>query len=70
MIYFFAKGPHFTQCEILPGSPHLLRVLDPLGRQHTESYTSPRDLDDRWSEITQQLRQAGWFGPFGRDPRA
>ena len=70
MIYFFAKGLQFTQCEIHPGEPHLLRVLDPLGGEHTEAFISSQDLVDRWGEITQQLRHDGWFGPYGRDARA
>ena len=70
MIYFFAKGRQFTQCEIHPGRPHVLRVLDPLGTEHAESFMSSHDLADRWSEITQTMQRDGWFGPFGRDARA
>ena len=44
--------------------------LDPLGREHTEAFISSDALADRWSEMTQQLRQDGWSGPYGRDARA
>ena len=69
MIYFFTKGQEFVRCEIMPGSPHALRVIEPDGAEHAEHFFSTEQLDDRWSAIRGELQRAGWSGPFGRDGR-
>ena len=69
MIYFFAKGSRFMQCEIHPGRPHILRVIDPAGAECVEQYASTGALDQRWTEITRELQHEGWIGPLGRDGR-
>ena len=70
MIYFFSKGQQFTQCEVHPGKPTMLRVIAPDGSEHTELYSSTQDLTDRCAEIAEGLRDDGWSGPLGRDARA
>ena len=70
MICFFAKGSRFVQCEIHPGQPHVLRVIEPSGTEHVEHYASPHALEQRWSEIATALHHDGWLGPLGRDGRA
>jgi hypothetical protein len=69
VIYFFAKGPQFTQCEIHPGQPHLLRVIAPDGAEKTEHYACSQQLQDRYAEIANALCRDGWSGPLGRDAR-
>jgi hypothetical protein len=69
MIYFFAKAQQFTQCEIHPGPPHLLRVITPNGSEEIERYRSWQDVEYRWAEITERLHREGWSGPMGRDAR-
>ena len=69
MIYFFAKDQRFLRCEIHPGQPNLLTVIDPTGREHTERLASTEELEQRWTEVRTQLGQDGWTGPFGRDAR-
>ena len=69
VIYFFAKGQQLLQCEIHPGPPHVLTVIEPGGVQHTERYHSSSLLDQRWQEVRQQYADEGWQGPFGRDSR-
>jgi hypothetical protein len=69
MIYFFWKHQQFVQCEIHPGRPHVFRLIDSGGEEHTERYDSAEDLQDRWSELTRELTCGGWSGPFGRDAR-
>jgi hypothetical protein len=69
VIYFFAKERRFLRCEIHPGQPNLLTVIDPTGREHTERLASSEDLEARWTEIRSQLSDDGWMGPFGRDAR-
>lgn len=70
MIYFFANGSNFVQCELHIGEPHLLRLIQPGGIEHTEAYYSATELDDRWSEVRTDFAERGWIGPFGRDARA
>lgn len=70
MIYFFSDGQRFVRCEVLPGEPHVLRLVQPDGAEHTECYYSAVQLDDRWSELRGQLVREGWSGPFGRDGRS
>ena len=48
MIYFFAKGQQFTQCEIHPGPPHVLRVITPNG---AEEMRVPKILITPFPEI-------------------
>ena len=69
VIYFFAKERRFLRCEIHPGQPHLLTVVDPSGREHTERLASTEELETRWNEVRTQLSNDGWIGPFGRDAR-
>jgi hypothetical protein len=69
VIYFFVKKHRFLRCEIHPGQPNLLTVIDPSGREHTERLASSEDLETRWSEVRTQLSNDGWSGPFGRDAR-
>lgn len=69
MIYFFVKAQLFTQCEIYPGPPHLLRVITPNGSEEIEQYGSWLDVQDRWTEIAEGLHRDGWTGPLGRDLR-
>ena len=66
MIYFFSKDEHYTRCEIHPGRPHVLTVVDPTGQERVERYISDTDLRDRWAEVTTELVAGGWSGPFGR----
>jgi len=69
VIYFFSKGDRFVQCEIYPGRPHVLTVVDVSGAERTERFHSGGDLHDRWTEVQQQLLADGWSGPLGRDAR-
>jgi hypothetical protein len=69
VIYFFSRGPDFVQCEIYPGPPHVLTLVTPGGEQ-PETHDSSEALDDRWCELTRQLKRDGWQGPFGRDGRS
>ena len=69
MIWFFSKSQQFTQCEIHPGPPHLLRVITPNGSEQIEHYRSWLDVQDRWAEIAEGLLRDGWTGPLGRDLR-
>ena len=36
MIYFFSRGADFMQCEVHPGSPHVLTVIAPATTEHEE----------------------------------
>ena len=38
MIFFFWKHQQFVQCEIHPGRPHVFRLIDSGGEEHTERY--------------------------------
>jgi hypothetical protein len=69
MIYFFTRQGSFIQCEIYPGQPNLLSVIDPDGLAVTERYASAEDLLARWRELRQGLQADGWSGPIGRDSR-
>ena len=69
MIYFFAKQQQFVQCEIHPGRPHVLTIIDPDGVEHTERHSCAEQLLVRWTEVHGQLARDGWIGPFGRDGR-
>lgn len=69
VIYFFSKDHRFVQCEIYPGRPHVLTVVDASGAERTERFHSGGDLHDRWTEVQQQLLAEGWSGPLGRDAR-
>jgi hypothetical protein len=69
VIYFFSKGDRFVQCEIYPGRPHVLTVVDASGVERTERFHAGGDLHDRWTEVQQQLLADGWSGPLGRDAR-
>ena len=70
MTYFFAKAQQFTQCEIHPGPPHVLRVITPNGPEEIERYSSWVDVQYRWSELAEGLYRDGWVGPVGRDVRS
>ena len=70
MIYFFAREHEFMQCEIYPGTPHVLTVITPDGGHQTERHESSDALHARWGEVIQQLTDQGWRGPFGRDTRS
>lgn len=67
MIYLFSKRQQFVQCEILPGSPHVLTVVDSSGDELTERYHSASELQERWYEVTSQLSSEGWSGPYPVD---
>jgi hypothetical protein len=69
VIYFFAKEQQFLRCEIYPGQPNILTVIDQHGVEHTERHASADDLEARWTEVRKQLSHDGWSGPFGRDAR-
>lgn len=69
VIYFFAKQDRFVQCEMHPGRPHVLTVIDADGVEHTERHSCVDQLLERWTEIHRQLARDGWIGPFGRDGR-
>lgn len=70
MIYFFSKGTDYMQCEIHAGRPHLLTLIAPDGASQSERYSSSADLAERWQQLTVDLEDGGWAGPFGRDPRS
>ena len=70
MIYFFTRDDEFVQCEIYPGTPHVLTVITPDGGHQTEQHESSHGLHARWGEVSRQLTQRGWQGPFGRDTRS
>jgi hypothetical protein len=69
MIYSFSKDRQFLRCEIVPGQPHALTVIDPNGEEHIEHFSSTTDLEARWNELRHELTRDGWRGPFGRDAR-
>ena len=69
VIYFFAKQDQFVQCEMHPGRPHVLTIIDADGVEHTERHSSVDQLLERWTEVHRQLARDGWIGPFGRDGR-
>ena len=69
VIYFFSKQDQFLRCEIHPGQPHVLTLVDANGVEHTERHTSAEALETRWSEVRTELLLGGWIGPFGRDAR-
>jgi hypothetical protein len=69
VIYFFSRQGQFVRCEIHPGQPNLLTVIDANGIEHTERHTCADDLEARWTEVRTELSRAGWIGPFGRDAR-
>jgi hypothetical protein len=69
VIYFFTKGQQYVRCEIHPGRPHVLTLVDPDGTENTEHYASAAELEARWSAVTCELTHGGWAGPFGRDGR-
>jgi hypothetical protein len=69
VIYFFSRHQQFLRCEIQPGSPHVLTLIDHLGVEHTERLTSAEELEARWTEMRDELARDGWMGPFGRDGR-
>ena len=69
VIYFFSREHQFLRCEIHPGQPHVLTMIDQHGIEHTERHTSADDLEVRWQELRGQLSRDGWRGPFGRDAR-
>ena len=69
MIHFFSKQQQFLRCEIYPGQPHVLTVIDADGVEHTERHTSTDALEARWTDLRAQLVRDGWIGPFGRDAR-
>jgi hypothetical protein len=70
VIYFFLKDRQFVQCEIHPGPPHILTVIDAEGSAHSESYAVTETLQEHWGDICRRLELEGWQGPFGRDSRA
>jgi len=70
MIYFFTRDDEFLQCEIYPGTPHVLTVITPDGGQQTEQHDSSDGLHARWGEVSRRLWEQGWQGPFGRDTRS
>lgn len=70
MIYFFEKDDAFVQCEIHPGLPHVLKVIDTSGVVHAEAHASAELLEERWRQVRARLAHDGWRGPFGRDPRS
>ena len=43
MIYFFSRQQQFVRCEIYPGSPHVLTLVDQHGVEHTERLKSAKD---------------------------
>jgi hypothetical protein len=69
VIYFFSKGREYLQCEIQPGRPHVLTLVAPDGGAQSERYASGSDLVERWEQLTVDMTDDGWHGPFGRDPR-
>lgn len=69
MIYFFKKHQDNLQCEIHPGRPHALTIIEPGGAERTERYATSREIEARWEELRQLLHAQGWHGPFGRDAR-
>jgi hypothetical protein len=69
VICFFSQQGRFVQCEIYPGQPHILTVIDADGVERTESHTLDDHLQTRWNEVCVQLSRDGWSGPFGRDAR-
>jgi hypothetical protein len=69
VIYFFSRGADFVQCEVHPGSPHVLTVIAPATTEH-EEYESFDKLHERLDELTRHLNRDGWQGPFGRDARS
>ncbi len=70
MIYFFAREHEVMQCEIYPGTPHVLTVIKPDGAQQTEQHACSDRLHARWGEVILQLTGEGWLGPFGHDTRS
>jgi hypothetical protein len=70
VIYFFSRGQQYARCEVLPGVPHVLRVVDADGTEHTERCYSAVQLEDRWTQVCSELLRDGWEGPFGRDGRS
>ena len=69
LIYFFSKQDQFLRCEIYPGQPHRLTLVDANGAEHTERHTTTQALEARWTDLRTQLLRDGWIGPFGRDAR-
>ena len=69
MIYFFLKDRRFLQCEVHPGRPHLFRMIEAEGVEHTEEYWSTVELGARCDSLCRGLIKQGWSGPFGRDSR-
>ena len=69
MIHFFSEQHQVLRCEIYPGQPHVLTVIDADGVAHTERHTSTEALEARWTDLRAQLVREGWIGPFGRDAR-
>ena len=55
VIYFFARQDQFVRCEIFPGQPHVLTLVDANGVEHTERHTSADDLEARWAEVRREL---------------
>ena len=69
MIYFFSRGAEFMQCEVYPGSPHVLTLIAPGTAEH-EEYELSDKLHERLDELTRDLlTRDGWQGPLGRDAR-
>ena len=57
------------RCEIYPGQPHRLTMIDATGAEQTEQHASAEGLEARWTEVRARLSLEGWIGPFGRDAR-
>lgn len=69
MIYFFVKGDSFVQCELYPGHPNVVRVIEPDGSVHSERHGS-QTVNEAWDRVCTRWVAEGWDGPFGRDPRS
>ena len=71
MFYFFHKDPDYVRCEIRPAEDEVqgydIVITEPAGQERTEHFSTSQAAQTRWEELQRHFRNAGWFGPVGRE---
>lgn len=69
MIFFFQREGEYMRCDIHGAEPggYELVLVHPDGSETTEQFDTADAVYRRWNELQGSLKDAGWWGPHGRD---
>ena len=70
MIFFFERDGQYLRCDIhaAPGGQgYELVMTHPDGSESREHHDSAETVYRRWNQLQGSLKDAGWWGPQGRE---